>query len=375
MRLFFQLLGFLFSLILVLIFPSKVLASSVLINEFLPNPSENNPEWVEIYNSSGEGIDLTGWYLEDAANHKKSLDSLGNIEAGEVKALDGESDGWLLNNGSETVYLKDDGDNQIDSYSYSSDPGEDKSIGRETNGSSNWIIFEMPTKGTNNVGGSSSSSSPSPSPSSSPSPESSPTSASYKINEVKNEDGEVLSSVKIYVDDIYLHHYAPETLTFCDGCRCDDYVDCGFGEHTIKLEKSGFQNWIETKTINSNETYEVNPTMKLSESDSSSSLSSPSPSPSTEVPGTVVAQASSQSSKSTKSEEMLIKEASFTGEVFGASESGDENDEEKDLEENNKRKLNWLLPLGLSASGLVLVGGAAFPFLKPKLKKFFHRRT
>jgi len=103
--------------------------------------------------------------------------------------------------------------------------------------------------------------------------------ATYKINEVKDEGGNALSSVKVYVDDVYVHHYAPETLTFCDGCQCDTYVGCGFGEHTIKLEKSGFVNWSETKTINAGDSYEVNPVMNPIDSDSSPT-SSPAPSPS-----------------------------------------------------------------------------------------------
>jgi hypothetical protein len=90
------------------------------------------------------------------------------------------------------------------------------------------------------------------------------TSATYKINEVKNNDSIVLSVVKIYVDDVYLHHYAPQTITFCDGCKCDTYVDCGFGEHRIKLEKAGYLDWLETKTFNAGDSFEVNPIMLMS---------------------------------------------------------------------------------------------------------------
>ncbi|MCJ7792793.1 MAG: hypothetical protein MUP45_02350 [Candidatus Marinimicrobia bacterium] len=98
--------------------------------------------------------------------------------------------------------------------------------------------------------------------------------AIYKINDVKDEDGNTLSSVEVYVDEIYLHHYAPETLTFCDGCQCDSYVDCGFGEHTIRLEKSGYENWMEIKTINIGDSYEVNPVMSSVDSNSSPATSS-----------------------------------------------------------------------------------------------------
>jgi len=100
-----------------------------------------------------------------------------------------------------------------------------------------------------------------------------PVKGTYQINEVKNEKGEALSSVKIYVDDQYIHHYAPEVLEFCNSCYCDDdkKVACGFGEHSIRLEKNGYQDWEETKEIKAGDVYLVNPVMAF--------LPSPTPTP------------------------------------------------------------------------------------------------
>jgi len=146
-----------------------------------------------------------------------------------------------------------------------------RKVGTDTNYDSPPVVIDVSTPPP----------SPSPSPSSNLNPSPSPSSSSktsskngiYKINEVKDENGEGLSSVLIYVDNIYIHHYTPEILTFCDGCRCNNYVDCGFGIHTIRLEKNNFNNWSETKTINLEDYYEVNPIMQPID------LSSPSPSP------------------------------------------------------------------------------------------------
>jgi len=85
--------------------------------------------------------------------------------------------------------------------------------------------------------------------------------ATYTIRETKNEKGEVLSSVKVYVDDVYLHHYAPEVLTFCESCQCDTYTDCGFGEHKISLQKSGYLEWFEVVTFKEGDVFEVNPVL------------------------------------------------------------------------------------------------------------------
>jgi hypothetical protein len=81
--------------------------------------------------------------------------------------------------------------------------------------------------------------------------------ATCQIKEVKNQNGEVLSSVKIYVDGVYTHHYAPESLSFCPDCP-----DGNFGSHIIKLEKNGYQDWIETKDFLSGNNYEINAVMK-----------------------------------------------------------------------------------------------------------------
>jgi len=133
--------------------------------------------------------------------------------------------------------------------------------------------------------------------------------ATYKINEAKDEDGEILNNVKVYVDDVYLHHYAPEVLTFGDGCQCDTYVDCGFGQHLIKLEKTGYHDWNETKTFNVNDFYEVSPVMIFLDS---TSTPTPTPTPTPTLRQTIIP---SLTPKAT------IKTASKSGEVLGEEEA------------------------------------------------------
>jgi len=103
--------------------------------------------------------------------------------------------------------------------------------------------------------------SPLPTSTSTPTPTPSPAQATYQINDVKDQAGNILAQVKIYVDGNYIHHYAPETLIFCDGCQCADGVQCGFGEHLIRLEKTGFENWLDKRTITSGAFYQVEPIM------------------------------------------------------------------------------------------------------------------
>ncbi|MBP8591599.1 lamin tail domain-containing protein [Candidatus Shapirobacteria bacterium] len=187
-----------------------------------------------------------------------------------------------------------------------------------------------------------------------------PAKATYQINEVKNEKGEVLSSVKIYVDDQYIHHYAPEVLEFCNSCYCDDdkKVACGFGEHVIRLEKNGYQDWEETKVVKAGDSYPVNPVMKLLLSPTSTHKAVPvsslsptgriSPSPSLAITSLLLSPTSSPllpfadfalAPKKITSEEEILEENS--GQVLGE-------------EKKEKKNSGWYFGIGafyLGASG------------------------
>jgi len=87
--------------------------------------------------------------------------------------------------------------------------------------------------------------------------------ATWTIDVVKNELGETLSAAKVHVDDIYIGHYAPETMTFCEGCNCDAVVSCGFGAHTVTIKKTGYADWVKTRTLVAGDTFTDSPIMLL----------------------------------------------------------------------------------------------------------------
>ncbi len=213
---------------------------------------------------------------------------------------------------------------------------------------------------------------PTPTPTTAPAEEK----ATYKINEVKDDDGNTLSSVKIYVDGTYLHHYAPETITFCNGCQCDTYVNCGFGSHTIKLEKSGYEDWSETKTLNSGHSHEVNPVMTAVSSSGDSTttptpIQTPTPKPTTQK---------TPAPKSSPGE--ILGEKTDTTSFFPW-EATEEGEEEKEATSSKK----GILPLVFLGSGLAVLGGAAYwawynlyhpsgkGFRLPKIPKFFRKKN
>lgn len=119
----------------------------VVLNEIMPNPIGDDHqdgldgEWVELYNNTGQTIDLDGWYVEDLAGTQIEIggtsDSLDTTENGTTTI---DAAGWLVvymndsvlnNSGTETVYLYDGSDVLQDEYTYTAgnDTGEDPEDG------------------------------------------------------------------------------------------------------------------------------------------------------------------------------------------------------------------------------------------------------
>ncbi len=130
---------------------------SVLINEFLPDPySLYSEEWIELYNPLDETVDISGYVLDDLISggtgpYTIPADTL--IPAyGYIVFYQSET-GIALNNAGDSVnYIMPDGLTVIDSYVYSSS-SDDISYGRETDGSSTWTTFDIPTPGAANGAG------------------------------------------------------------------------------------------------------------------------------------------------------------------------------------------------------------------------------
>jgi len=191
--------------------------------------------------------------------------------------------------------------------------------------------------------------------------------AVYKINKAKDENGEFLSSVKIYVDDNYTHHYDDEVLYFCSGCECYSGVDCSFGEHKISLEKDGYETWQEIRTFNPGDNFEVSPVLKLSQNPSlvSSPTFTPTPRP-TITPTLVVTLTAASPSGILAAPDLEENEGSAEGtdsaeiKVLGAE------DIKKDINikpPESKFKKNFL-SLGAIGLGGIMIAAAAFSFFK-----------
>jgi hypothetical protein len=340
--------------LIIFLFSAEKVFAQVVINEFSSNSS---PEWVEIYNTSpDQTVDLFGWQIIDGNGVSDDITLSGCILPLSFRLFN-HADGWL-NNGGDTISLKNSGNELVGesvvygTFGMVAIPLAGKSAGRDPNGGSSWQVFDSPSPVNNDCQFASPTptSTLTPTPTTNPpTPTSAPT-ATYKINEVKDNDGEVLSSVKVYVDGVYVHHYAPEVLTFCDGCQCDTYVACGLGQHTIKLEKTGYNDWNETKTINSGDFDDISPVMVFSEPNSTTTptLTISLTTPTQKISPTPTPKKSNQTA--TDSGEILGEEVAS----FSAFYPYEATDETKENEATSEAK-NMILPKIFLVGGLLLL--------------------
>lgn len=113
------------------------------VNEVLPNPegSDNETEFIELYNFGDNDIDLTGFKLGDGSKRRYTIDE-GVIKSSGFIVFERSQTGIALNNsGQEEIKLIDPSGKQIDLVTYSGSVDEDTS----------WAFFENKYKWTSQL--------------------------------------------------------------------------------------------------------------------------------------------------------------------------------------------------------------------------------
>lgn len=139
----------------------------IVINEFVSDPADDEVEWIELYNTQNEDINLDGWMIEDGGSAKTVL--TGTIAGnGNGKFFVVEKPKGNLNNGGDAIILRDSENNLIDKIAYgdwndddlknNAPPAKDpdstarKIDGYNTyNNATDFAVIETPTKGKNNI--------------------------------------------------------------------------------------------------------------------------------------------------------------------------------------------------------------------------------
>ena len=129
-------------------------AQEVFINEVLSNGS---PDWMELYNSTNNVIDISGFFVYDdgSKNEKYKLPNGTTIPAKGFLVLDcddgntGLQTNFKLSADGESVYLEDADGNLLELFTFPAlNNGE--SYGRKPDGSNTKIKLSKPTRGSSN---------------------------------------------------------------------------------------------------------------------------------------------------------------------------------------------------------------------------------
>ena len=141
-----------FLLIITVIFwvlSTRDVSAQVIINEVYPNPNTGEDEWVELYNTTNQSIDLIDWKLWDLESSPGvaiQFDQSTILEAAGFLIVDLHN---TLNNTGDTLLLKNPQDELIDTLGYTAST-KGKSWARDP--SNHAVLFEtVPTKGEANV--------------------------------------------------------------------------------------------------------------------------------------------------------------------------------------------------------------------------------
>ena len=135
---------------------------NIIINEILADPiriDANNDgtlntgqdEFIELVNLDGTSYDLTGYTISDANRVQHTFGAVtipaggsvtifgGGTPIGVPGLTDTTTSGLSLNNGGDTVTLRNSGGNTISSYTYGSEGGDDQSLGRSDDSTGGFV--------------------------------------------------------------------------------------------------------------------------------------------------------------------------------------------------------------------------------------------
>ncbi len=148
---------------------NKNTSCTVCINEVMPNADGSDQgifpqgEWVELFNTGSTAVNLEGWTIVDIGGWThpinndswvefSELNTPYHIDAGEYVIIAENDIGTLrLNNGGETVFLKDSQDNVVHEITTGQAANGVSKIPSEENGE--WVDSETPTPGSQNSEG------------------------------------------------------------------------------------------------------------------------------------------------------------------------------------------------------------------------------
>ena len=130
---------------------SSAQEATIIVNEFLPNPEgkDSEGEWIELFNSSNESVNLSGWFLDDIEGGSKAYEiPLGTLIAPNSYLIFNIQDTKInLNNTGDSVRLLDSQKMVADYVEYASEAKDDVAYALFEN---IWQWTDIPTPGASN---------------------------------------------------------------------------------------------------------------------------------------------------------------------------------------------------------------------------------
>ena len=143
---------------------------AVVINELLANSPSGDPDWIELYNTTGTSIDISGWFLSDSGNNLTKYQIAQGTTIGPNRYIvfyqdqhfDNTDDpscheAFALSNNGESVYLSSAEGDVLTGYRNVEDFGPSQqgvSLGRyykSSTGNYNFVAMEDETPGSENA--------------------------------------------------------------------------------------------------------------------------------------------------------------------------------------------------------------------------------
>ena len=147
------------------------ISSQVLINEYsasnmtgITDAFNDNEDWVELFNTTGASVDMTGWYLSDrSGNLLKWQFPAASINANDhlllfcssrdiVQGGEIHTSFKLSQTEGDWVILSNNFGNVVDSFKIVHYTKIDHSVGRSTDGAADFKLFTNPTPNSTNTG-------------------------------------------------------------------------------------------------------------------------------------------------------------------------------------------------------------------------------
>lgn len=127
-----------------------IIFAAVVINEIQVEPASS--QWVELYNTGPDTVDITGWAIDDNAGTQKFIIPASTaLPVGTCISFQSGNFNWNTSSNDSALLLS--GETRIDEYAFSKSPGDSMSFARNPDGTGDWTTSSAPSRDRLNSSG------------------------------------------------------------------------------------------------------------------------------------------------------------------------------------------------------------------------------